>query len=181
MLFTWNIGSWDGLVSIVTGYKLDGQGPIPSRNKRFFYAPEYWDLLWGHSASYPIGTGAVSLGVKWPLRNADHSSPSRTKVKNGWAVPPSHIHLHAQGQLYLLLETLWCYVLTTVESNVASDLQDETGAEVIIGVSLIGIVVGYENNQASKFYKWVKLYVHLFQLVWLFFLLLLPSSSMTRS
>jgi hypothetical protein len=36
---------------------------------------------------------------------------------------------------------------------VDTELQDETGAEVIIGVSLMGIVVGYENNHASKFYK----------------------------
>jgi hypothetical protein len=34
-----------------------------------------------------------------------------------------------------------------------TELQDETGADVVIGVSLTGIVVGYENNQASKFYK----------------------------
>jgi hypothetical protein len=36
---------------------------------------------------------------------------------------------------------------------VVTELQDETSAEVVIGVSLMGIVVGYENNQASKFYK----------------------------
>ncbi|XP_033610605.1 tyrosine-protein phosphatase non-receptor type 14 isoform X3 [Cryptotermes secundus] len=34
------------------------------------------------------------------------------------------------------------------------EAKDETGADVIIGVSLMGIIVGYENNQASKFYKW---------------------------
>jgi hypothetical protein len=36
---------------------------------------------------------------------------------------------------------------------VVTELQDETGAEVIIGVSLMGVVVGYENNQTLKFYK----------------------------
>lgn len=36
-----------------------------------------------------------------------------------------------------------------------SVLQDETGADVIIAVSLMGVVVCYENNQTSKFYRWV--------------------------
>jgi hypothetical protein len=36
---------------------------------------------------------------------------------------------------------------------VVSLLQDETGADVVIAVSLMGIVVGYENNQTSKFYR----------------------------
>jgi hypothetical protein len=29
-----------------------------------------------HPASYPMGTGALSLGAKLPRRKADHSSPS---------------------------------------------------------------------------------------------------------
>jgi hypothetical protein len=32
--------------------------------------------------------GALSLGVKWPRREADHSSPSSAEVKNGGAIPP---------------------------------------------------------------------------------------------
>jgi hypothetical protein len=32
-------------------------------------------------------------------------------------------------------------------------------------VSLMGVVVGYENNQTSKFYKWVKSYVLLLLLL----------------
>jgi hypothetical protein len=35
----------------------------------------------------------------------------------------------------------------------ATEFQDEAGADVVIGVSLMGVVVGYENNQTSKFYK----------------------------
>jgi hypothetical protein len=34
-----------------------------------------------HPASYPVGTGAFSLGVKWPGREADHSPPSSAEVK----------------------------------------------------------------------------------------------------
>jgi hypothetical protein len=53
-------------------------------------------------------------------------------------------------------EATWCVVTTaTDESCVVSEFQDETGADVIIAVSLMGIVVCYENNQTSKFYRWV--------------------------
>jgi hypothetical protein len=34
-----------------------------------------------HPASYPIGTEAVSLGVKRPEREADHSPPSSAEVQ----------------------------------------------------------------------------------------------------
>jgi len=55
-------------------------------------------------------------------------------------------------------EALWFVVATaTDESCVVSVLQDETGADVIIAVSLMGVVVCYENNQTSKFYRWVSL------------------------
>jgi hypothetical protein len=40
------------------------------------------------AASYQMGTRALSLGVKWPGREADYSPPSSTKVKNGGTVYP---------------------------------------------------------------------------------------------
>jgi hypothetical protein len=40
------------------------------------------------TASYPIGTGGLSLGVKRPEREADHSPPSSAQVKNDGATPP---------------------------------------------------------------------------------------------
>jgi hypothetical protein len=36
-----------------------------------------------HPASYPMGTGAVSTGVKWQEHEAGHSPPSSAEVKNG--------------------------------------------------------------------------------------------------
>jgi len=33
-------------------------------------------------ASYPTDPGALSLGVKWPGREAYHSQPSSAEVKN---------------------------------------------------------------------------------------------------
>jgi hypothetical protein len=52
--------------------------------------------------------GALSLGVKRPGREADHSPPSSAEVKNAWSytsTPPIRLHgvvlSKAQGQLYL--------------------------------------------------------------------------------
>jgi hypothetical protein len=38
-----------------------------------------------HLASYPMVPGALSLGVKRPGREADHSPPSSAEVKNAWS------------------------------------------------------------------------------------------------
>jgi hypothetical protein len=38
-----------------------------------------------HSASYPMGTRGSFPGVKWPRREADHSSPPSAEVKNAWS------------------------------------------------------------------------------------------------
>jgi hypothetical protein len=40
------------------------------------------------TASYLAGIGALSLGVKWPRREADHSTLSSAKVKKGGAITP---------------------------------------------------------------------------------------------
>jgi hypothetical protein len=48
-----------------------------------------------HPASYPMGTGALSLGVKSPGREADHLHPSSAEVKNAWSytsTPPVRLH-----------------------------------------------------------------------------------------
>jgi hypothetical protein len=39
-----------------------------------------------HSASYPMGTGAVSPGLRWSEHEADHSSSA--EVENVGAIPP---------------------------------------------------------------------------------------------
>jgi hypothetical protein len=39
--------------------------------------------------------GALSLGVKWQVRKADHSPPSSAEVKNAWSYTPTpQIRLH---------------------------------------------------------------------------------------
>jgi hypothetical protein len=48
-----------------------------------------------HPASYPWVPGALSLGVKQLVREADHSPPSSAEVKNVWSytsTPPVCLH-----------------------------------------------------------------------------------------
>jgi hypothetical protein len=63
-----------------------------------------------HPASYPMGTGALSLGVKRQGREADHLPPSSAEVKNEWSCTstPQYAFMawcsvKAQRQLYLYL------------------------------------------------------------------------------
>jgi hypothetical protein len=37
-----------------------------------------------HSTSYPMGTGTLFPGVKWPEHEADHSPSASTEVKKIW-------------------------------------------------------------------------------------------------
>jgi hypothetical protein len=48
-----------------------------------------------YPASYPVGTGTLSLGIKRPGREADHSPPSGAEIKNAWSytfTPPICLH-----------------------------------------------------------------------------------------
>jgi hypothetical protein len=73
-----------------------------------------------HPASYPMGTRALSLGVKWPGSEADHSLPSSADIKNAWSYisTPQYTFMvwcsvKVQGQLYLLPFTPTVYFLTS--------------------------------------------------------------------
>jgi hypothetical protein len=69
---------------------------------------------------------ALSVGVKLPVRESDHSTPSNAEVKNSWnctSTIPIRLHgvmldlIKAQGQLYLylyLLLYLCLYFIVTV-------------------------------------------------------------------
>jgi hypothetical protein len=52
-----------------------------------------------HPAPYPMGTGVLSPGEKWPGRGADHLPPSSAEVKNGGTMPP--------------LADTWCLIKNT--------------------------------------------------------------------
>jgi hypothetical protein len=79
--------SQDSSVSIVMGYGLDGPGSIPG-SERLFSTPQHPDRFWGPLSLLSNGHQGVSLGRKWPGREAEDSPPSSAEVKKGGAIPP---------------------------------------------------------------------------------------------
>jgi hypothetical protein len=70
------------------GYGLDGPGSIPG-SERCFSSPRRPDRLRGPpKPANQWVPGALSLGVKGPEREADHSPLSGAEVKKGGAIPP---------------------------------------------------------------------------------------------
>jgi hypothetical protein len=67
-------------------------GSIPGRGWEFFSSPLCPDRFWGPPSLLSNGyQGALSLGVKRPGREADHSPPSSAEAKNAWtytSTPP---------------------------------------------------------------------------------------------
>jgi hypothetical protein len=80
--------SWDSSVGIVMGYGLKDRRSIPGRSKNFSLLHSVQTCSGAHPASYPMGTGALSPGVKGPGREAGHSPPSSAKAKSSGAIPP---------------------------------------------------------------------------------------------
>jgi hypothetical protein len=76
--------SRDSSVGIETGYRPDGRGSNPGSAKVFFFFSQ--TSSGSNPASYPMGSGAISLGVKRPGRESDHSPLSSDEVKNGGAI-----------------------------------------------------------------------------------------------
>jgi hypothetical protein len=82
IIFLFQYVGWsrDSSVSIATGYRLDDQGvrvQVPV-GLRIFFPPRRPGWLWGPPNGY---RGALSPGVKWQGREADHSPPASVKVK----------------------------------------------------------------------------------------------------
>jgi hypothetical protein len=81
-----NHRSRDSSVSIITGWMACVR--FPAAERLFSYAQRP-DRLWGPPSLLSNGHwGFLSPGVKWPGREADHSSPSSAEAKNGGAIPP---------------------------------------------------------------------------------------------
>jgi hypothetical protein len=76
------------------GYRLDDQGSIPNRGGDFLLLHSNHTGSGTHSASYPVGTGALFPRVRWLGREADSSLLSSAEVKNGGAYLQSLIRLH---------------------------------------------------------------------------------------
>jgi hypothetical protein len=92
------VRSRDGSLGIALDYGLGdrGSGTIPGGGWEYLSLPPRPDWLRGPTQA-PIQwvPGAVSLAVKRPGREADHSPPSSADVKNAWSynsTPPVRLH-----------------------------------------------------------------------------------------
>jgi hypothetical protein len=78
----------DSSVGIALGYGLDDRGSrvrFPAGAGNFSLHHRVQNGSGVHPASYPTVPGNLSLGVKRPGREADHSPPSSAEVKNAWS------------------------------------------------------------------------------------------------
>jgi hypothetical protein len=76
--------SRDSSVGIALGYGLNDNGSrvrFPAGAVNFSLHHRVQNGSGTHPASYPMGTRALSLWVKRPGREADHSPPSSVEVK----------------------------------------------------------------------------------------------------
>jgi hypothetical protein len=88
----WGAGTVQPVQSWITGWKARFLFPARARNFSLFH---YVQIGFGaYPTSYPMGTGAISPGVKRPRHEADKSPPSNAGVKNGGAIPQFLIRLH---------------------------------------------------------------------------------------
>jgi hypothetical protein len=72
-------------------YGLDVQGSIPGRGKIFLFSEASRPALGPIQPPIEWVPGALSLGVKRPGREADHSPPTSAEVKKTWiytSTPP---------------------------------------------------------------------------------------------
>jgi hypothetical protein len=60
---------------------------FPAQAKNFLFPQRFNTGYGNHPASYSMGIGAFSSGVKRPARKASHSPPSSTGLKMSAAVP----------------------------------------------------------------------------------------------
>jgi hypothetical protein len=90
--------SHDISVCIALDYGLDDRGSrvrLPAGAGNFSLHHRVQNGSGDHPASYPMGTGALYLGVKQLGREADHSPPYSAEVKNAWSytsTPPIYLH-----------------------------------------------------------------------------------------
>jgi hypothetical protein len=74
----------DRSISIALGYELENRGSrfrFPAGAGNFSLHHRVQNGSGAHPASYPMGIRGSFLGIKRPGRETDHSSPSKTEVK----------------------------------------------------------------------------------------------------
>jgi hypothetical protein len=75
-------GSRDSSVGIEMDYGLDGWGSITDRGKTFLFSTASRPALGATKPPTQWVPEALSLGVKRPERESDHSPPSSAEIKN---------------------------------------------------------------------------------------------------
>jgi hypothetical protein len=78
--------SWNSLVSIAVGYRVDGQSL--NSGKIFLFSTASRLALGPTQPPIQWVPGTLSTGVKQLGHEADHSPPFSFEVKNGGAIPP---------------------------------------------------------------------------------------------
>jgi hypothetical protein len=63
---------------------MGGLSSSPSRVKIFFFSTSPISVL-GPTQTHPLGTGALSPGVKQPVCEADHLSPTSVELKRKYS------------------------------------------------------------------------------------------------
>jgi hypothetical protein len=82
-----DLKSWDSAVGIATGYEAGrerGQSLSFGRVKNFLFSMSSRPTLGSTQPPIQWVSGALSPGVKRPVREADHSPPTSGKVKKMW-------------------------------------------------------------------------------------------------
>jgi len=77
------------------GYGLDDRGPMvrfPAGVGNFSLSHCIQTGSEAQSASYPVGIGDFSPGLKWLGRETYHSLPSSAEVKYVWSYTPTPLH-----------------------------------------------------------------------------------------
>jgi hypothetical protein len=84
-----------GSVSIVTRIRSEDRCSILGKNREFSVRHCLHRNFGIHPDSYSIRTEPLSLGIKRPGREVDHSPPFCAEVKNTWSYttfPPIRLH-----------------------------------------------------------------------------------------
>jgi hypothetical protein len=80
--------SRDSSVCNALGYELDGQNSILGRGRAFLSTISVLTGAGAHPDTIEWVPGAISLEVKRPRREADHSLLFSAEIKNGGTIPP---------------------------------------------------------------------------------------------
>jgi hypothetical protein len=87
-IFYFFISHYNCSVGVAMGYGLDGRGSISGRVKVFLFSTASRPALGPTRSRIQRIPGTFFPGVKRPGREANHSPPTNTEVKNGGAILP---------------------------------------------------------------------------------------------